>query len=113
MKGRNQNEKKPVRYRERDSFIMDNILRMKWSERKVDTINKVRLYLKVERMSEIANPEGTRIDEAWLSDQEKPSRSTALWPVIRRPSQKMWRTWKNAIRRMTQQDGQLRPRLGK
>ena len=81
--------KRPKVLRERDSFIMDHMMQSNMSSAEVNMVNKNRLYLQVELMSEISNPEGTRIDQVWLGEGEKPSRSTLQWPQEKNPSTKM------------------------
>lgn len=97
----------------RNSFIMDHILQSSMIKRKIDCMNKVRLYLKVETFAEIANPEGTKIDQAWMQEGPKPSWSTLKWPEIKTPSKKMWSTWKASIEMIAQENGELRQKLGR
>lgn len=49
-----------------DSFIMFHVLRSDMCRRKVNMVNKVRFYLHVETVAEISNPEGTKLDQAWM-----------------------------------------------
>lgn len=78
-----------MKLRERDSFIM------------------------VETIAQISNPEGTKLDPAWLRDNKKPSWSTGLWPKVRKPSEKMWKAWRSALKTLTQDGSHLRRKLGK
>lgn len=57
-------KRKPQKLREKDSFIMDHLLNLKWSDRKIDTIKKVRMYFQVKTVAKISNPEGTKIEKA-------------------------------------------------
>lgn len=85
-------KKRPKTLQETDSFIMDHILMLNMCQRILDIVNKARLYLQVGTIAEIANPEGTRIDPAWLGDGKKQSWSKLKWPSIISPSKKMWST---------------------
>ena len=76
-------------------------------------INKVRMFLQVETVAEIATPDGTRIEASWLQEGQRPSDSTELWPQIQAPSEKMWKSWRTAINLITQEGGKLRKPLGK
>lgn len=106
-------KRKPKKLRDTDSFITDNLLSSNMSTRKIDMSNKVRLHLQVETIAEISNPEGTKIDPAWLGDNKKPSWSTALWPKVRKPSEKMWKAWRSAVKSLTHDGSHLRRKLGK
>lgn len=103
----------PKTPRARDTYIMGHVLGSNMSRRKIDTVNKVRLYLQVENVAEISNPEGTKVDEAWTMAGPKPSWSNRKWPEIREPSRKMWNTLKAAIRIISQENGDLRQKLGR
>ena len=84
-------KEKPKTQRVHDSFLMDRFLEDNIQKKKLNVINKVRLFLQVELVSDITNPEGTKIDQAWLGEGEKPSWSTQKWPKVKTPSEKMWK----------------------
>jgi hypothetical protein len=104
---------KPRVMREYNSYIMDHVLNSNMSRFEINMVNKTRLYLQVETVAEISNPEGTKIDPAWTQEGEKPSWSTDRWPKVGKPSKLMWRTWRKALKIIAQQDGYLRQRLGR
>ena len=105
--------KRPKPCHENDSFIMDHVMKAKISSAKINMVNKTRLHLQVETVADIANPEGTKIEPAWLNEGCKPSWSTSKWPKVGRPSKKMWCAWKNALKLLTHRDGYLRDKLGR
>jgi ribonuclease HI len=105
--------KRPKVMREKDSFIMDHVMQSNMSSVEVNMVNKTRMYLQIELISEISNPEGTRIDQRWLKEGEKPSWSTLKWPQVKKPSAKMWKAWKKAINQIAQHGGELRVKLGR
>lgn len=63
---------------------MDHVLRSNMGKSDINMVNKTRLYLQVVTVTEIANPEGTKIDPAWSKEGEKPSWSTLKWPKVGR-----------------------------
>jgi hypothetical protein len=102
-------------YRENDSLLMDSdfILRASWKE--AFLINRCRLALQVECVSDIATADGTRIDNAWLQlTTEKPSWSTKRWPRQGDPGNEAWSIWKKFIQEAFLQGnrGKLKTPLG-
>lgn len=63
---------KPKVLRENYSFIMDHVIRSKITRTEINMVHKTRLFLQVETAGELANPDGTRIEPAWMSDGSKP-----------------------------------------
>jgi hypothetical protein len=80
--------KPPKGLRADDTFIMDHALNSKFSRHKINMMNKIRMYLQVETIAEIATPDGSRTERSWLQEGQKPSKSTELWPQIHIPSGK-------------------------
>ena len=105
--------KNPRVKRLHDTFIMDHIMYSNLSRQKINMVNKVRLYLQVETVSDISNSDGNKIDKSWLQEGQKPSTSTGLWPDIKKPSEKMWKAWRAAVKILTHGDGNLRQQLGR
>lgn len=85
-------DEKPKILRENDSYIMDHVIRSEMNRTDMYMVNKTRLYLQVETVAEISNPEGTRINPAWMQDGNKPSWSTSKRPKVGKPSKNMWRS---------------------
>lgn len=54
-------KKKPRVLHERDTFIMDHILQLNMSQKEVNMVNKVRLHLPVETLTEIATRREPRL----------------------------------------------------
>ena len=92
---------------------MDHVLNSNFTRKKINMINKVRMFLQVETVAEIATPDGTRIEASWLQEGQRPSNSTELWPQIQAPSEKMWKSRRTAINLITQEGGKLMKPLGK
>lgn len=61
---------KPRFLMEKDSFIMEHVLKSTMSKSEISMANRMRLYLQVETVVEVANPDGTRTDPAWLAKGE-------------------------------------------
>jgi hypothetical protein len=49
----------------------------------------------------------------WLGGETKQSWSTSLWTKVEMPLEKMCRTWRSALKILTQEGGNLRQKLGK
>lgn len=75
----------------RDSFIMDHVLVSNMSRSEINMVNKTRLHLQVETVSKISSHEGSKVDQSWTKEGEKPFWSTLLLPKVGNPSKKMWR----------------------
>jgi hypothetical protein len=64
----------PPTFRQNDSYIMDAPLLSKLTRKEQILLNRCRLHLQVECVSDIANAEGTAIVEAWFHGRgKKPS----------------------------------------
>ena len=74
--------------RENDIFIMDKIWQITQSKYILERINDVHLYLKVSRLSNIVNDEGSAIEKWALYGP--PANSTLTWPKRRKPSILIW-----------------------
>jgi ribonuclease HI len=104
----------PETYREFDSFIMDAKLLIELTRKEQILINRCRLYLQVECVSDISNAEGNKIRTEWLrGDTQKDSQSLKKWPAQGDPGEEAWRIWRLFIERsFTTTDGSLHQPLG-
>jgi hypothetical protein len=85
-------------YRENDEYIMDLPMLPQMSYKEQTLINRCRLFLRVECISDISDSMGTYIDKAWLvPDGPKPSRSTLKWPLQSDPGKEAWAIWRKFI----------------
>jgi hypothetical protein len=102
-------------YREHDCLLMDSGQLNHASRKEKILINRCRLALQVECLSDIVNAEGKQIDSAWLSlSKPKPSRSNKRWPRQEDPGHEAWLIWKNFLQRAFLNDNlELRRPLGK
>jgi hypothetical protein len=79
-------------------------------------IHRCRIFMQVECVSDIANAEGTKLMEAWLSPKTlKPSKSNKNWPKQSDPGRQAWNIWKKFLINAfaTSDGGKLRQPLGK
>jgi hypothetical protein len=108
---------KPRTYRENDSYIMDDKSITKMSRKEQILINRCRIFLQVETISDIANAEGTHIKKAWFNpNDKKPSHSNLDWPGQGDPGSEAWKIWKTFLTRTyTTNDmtNTLKQKLGK
>jgi hypothetical protein len=77
-------------------------------------INRCRLFLQVECISDISDSDGRHIAKSWLyKDGRKNSASTKRWPKQSDPGEQAWRIWRNfLIKSLTAETLQLRRPLG-
>jgi hypothetical protein len=85
----------PKPLRQGDQILMDAFLSLGWKAPRLRLLNYCRLFLRVESLSEICNPEGTMILATAWQGKSLPTRSTLLWPNQGRPSN--WTTWRQAL----------------
>lgn len=52
---------------------MDHTLKSAMSKTKVIVVNKTILYLQVETVSDVTNPEDTKVDPVWMRKDTRPS----------------------------------------
>jgi hypothetical protein len=102
-------------FRENDVLIMDSSIRASLTHKEQTLINRCRLRLQVECLSDITNPEGSHINPVWFRDNtDKPSRSIKRWPRQEDPGDEAWAIWKRFLQRafLTTNSELLQP-LGK
>jgi hypothetical protein len=103
-------------YREYDSLIMDSKHLRRANRKESILINRCRLALQVECVSDISTADGRHIDTAWLDpNTEKPSWSTKRWPRQGDPGPEAWSIWRKFLNDAFLQGNQkkLRQPLGK
>jgi hypothetical protein len=103
----------PPLFRQKDSYIMDADS-IPWLSRKEQIlINRCRLFLQVECISDISNAEGTKIRSEWLhGNLPKDAHSTKNWPLQGDPGEEAWRIWKQFLeRQFTTNELNLRRKL--
>jgi hypothetical protein len=88
----------PPTFRINDSYIMDSPHLMKLPRKQQIFINRCRLVLQVECLSDITTADGTRIRDEWLEyDTIKLSRSLKHWPTQGNPGEEAWKIWRSFI----------------
>jgi len=93
-----------------DEFLMD-AFRLRGDNYGPDMmtqLNACRMYLKVQRVSDICDARGTRIRKEVLAGIECAQYSnTSRWPRQGRPTKKMWSNWKRALKYTFSVDGNV------
>lgn len=84
------------RQRKHDAFLMDLACDSGLPSADIQAINRVRLYLQVARISDIADPSGNHIFRINHRD-DIPSQSTLRWPRQPRPGPQSWTTWRQFL----------------
>ncbi len=108
-------ECKPSVYRQCDEFIMDKAASLGFTNSELDHLNRIRLFLKVERISDITNVTG---DILHIPLKRNPlptdlsSITTTLWPRQLNPGKPSWRIWKYFLSLITTDGKRLRTPLG-
>jgi hypothetical protein len=101
-------------FRQNDGYIMDLPSLKEMSTKEQTLINRCRLFLQVECISDISDSDGRHIAKSWLyKDGRKNSASTKRWPKQSNPGEQAWRIWRNfLIKSLTAETLQLRRPLG-
>lgn len=101
-------------YRVNDSLIIDAPIIQTMTRKEQILINRCRIFLQVECVSDIASADGRQILEAWTDNRlPKPSRSTKRWPIQGDPGKEAWTIWKQfLIKAFIKADGTLKMKLG-
>ena len=96
--------------RRNDAILMDECLRNNFTKTETRRINNVRIYLRVETLSDMCNASGTEIHESVFRKTDKTilpfnlnfkngmSTSTTLWPRQAKPGPKSFEAWNRFIR---------------
>jgi hypothetical protein len=76
-------------------------------------INRCRIFLQVECISNIATADGTALNKSWYSSQSlKRSTSNKAWPLQSDPGKEAWNIWENFLTRaFTDGSGKLKNKL--
>ena len=83
-------------HRTNDLYLMDYALSLSLSPRDICQINRCRLFLRVETLSDICNATGTKIAQN-THELHHCFRSRILWPRQTRPGKQHLRTWRRFI----------------
>jgi len=84
--------------RRNDLNIMESFVKKGLSKDKMAILNKCRIYLQVQSLSDISNASGTCITkEALNGSRDKHRTSIFTWRNTRRPPLRDWYEWKEAI----------------
>jgi hypothetical protein len=99
----------PCIHRSDDIMLMELAASVTASPTQLEKFNQCRIFLKVLRLSDICNGEGTEIGLEYLSGQPKsPYQSSTLqWPRQQNPPATTWKIWKRILRK-----GSLADRVG-
>jgi hypothetical protein len=105
----------PPTFRTFDSYIMDAPAITTMTRKEQILINRCRLFLQVECVSDISDAEGKKILEEWYYPvTSKSSRSLKKWPLQGDPGQEAWKIWKKfIIGSFTTNDNNLKTNLGR
>ena len=83
------------RRRIQDRALMDDAISAGLPREMTRGINRVRLFLQVECLSDICTPDGTKLEDTmWTANPSLPSRTHKLWPRQAPPGPKSLESWK-------------------
>ena len=87
----------------RDAHIMEKAVQ-NLGQKELRTVNKVRIYLRVATISDIAIASGTRVDSEIMEGRRgtspSPSSNAYDWPNVPEPTTKERSVWRNALCRL-------------
>ena len=94
---------KLITRRENDAFLMEHFWTKGITGKQLISVNRVRQYLQVLTISDIASPEGGHIMEDYLEGQApKHQQSWHDWPAQKRPITSDWYDWLRALATLTE-----------
>jgi hypothetical protein len=89
---------RPKLFMENDSYIMDSHLLTSLTRKVHILINRCRIYLQVECLSDIGSSDGMRILEDWkYANDNTPSYSRKEWPIQGDPGAEAWKIWRTFL----------------
>lgn len=98
--------------RERDKWLMKEFLRLGFSNKELERLNRVRLYMQVLFLSDVLGASGKVLDERYL--QKRPRHKT--WSTLKFPQERPphvdFILWQRALRQLVPVEG-LSVRLGR
>ena len=100
--------------RQHDECIMDIALDLGYKPWELRSINRCRLFLQVETVSDLATPDGKFLqDSLYIFPPTVNSVSTDLWPRQACPQSRFWAQWRHLLRQLTHDSSRrLRQPLG-
>jgi hypothetical protein len=105
----------PPTQRDGDSYIMGAILYSDaFTDKEICQLNYCRLYLQAVTISDLATPQGDRLDLGTLTGTKShlSSLTTLHWPNQQKPDQRTWTLWRRANLIWSTPSGDLRRPLG-
>jgi hypothetical protein len=105
---------RPLLYRQHDSYLMDAQILPQLTRKEQILINRCRLFLQVERLSDISSADRTTILDDWKqANDHTSSRSAKSWTSQGNPGEEAWKIWRLFLDRAFLTNGKLRQNLGK
>jgi hypothetical protein len=102
------------KYRENDLLLMDSPEIATSTRKEQILINRCRLRLQIECLSDITNAEGTQILPEWYNHTTtKSSHSVKQWPRQESPGPEAWKIWRKFLRSFLTMSDKLKVPLGK
>ncbi len=96
---------------------MDDICRSELTATSTERLNWVRLYLRVETLSDLCTARGTRLDDQFIHwEKAQPRESPKDWPLQAKPCKKSFDAWRSILRKLyckSSYDDKLRQALGR
>jgi len=82
-----------------DMFLMEKFQEMGFSKRQLQKLNRCRLYIQVETLSDITDGTGDQISTLCYNGQKNSFKSSDHdWPTQTNPNSDHWRLWRKALR---------------
>lgn len=90
-----------------DCFLMDSFRDHGFSKAAMRRLHACRLYLRVQRLSDITEGDGQYLLQTALRGVRSYYESELVWPRQERPPTKWWKEWKRALLKVYSANGQL------
>ena len=82
--------------RENDVFLMDKIIMNISSKQILETVNRVRIWMRVTTLSEITTADGHTIERCYWTGQNR-YKATLLWPQQPKPPETAFTIWRRCL----------------
>jgi hypothetical protein len=80
-----------------DLFLIDVFVALNLAPEDLITLNEVRMYKKVSRLSDITSADGTLLIELYLTSASPSHKTTFEWPRCQRPTPNHIALWKDTV----------------
>jgi len=89
---------RPHIVRDKDFSLMEKLVTSKkMTTKEMESVNRCRVYLQIQNMSDITNGMGTRVLQSYIDSKDPVCKSKYKWPHQPKPPPNDWKEWKRAV----------------